>query len=86
MGLSIRGYAAHRGVSHTTVRKAICLWTVTLEPDGSIDPAKADRSWVQNADPSKTRARPEAQACAGSGRQCRAGDAVGSQARPSSAA
>ena len=23
MGLSIRGYAAHRGVSHTSVRKAI---------------------------------------------------------------
>ena len=59
MGLSIRGYAAHRGVSHTSVRKAIASGRVTLEPDGSIDLAKADGSWVQNADPSKTRASPK---------------------------
>ena len=59
MGLSIRAYAAHRGVSHTTVRKAIAAGRLTLELDGSIDPAKADHSWVQNADPSKTRATPK---------------------------
>ena len=38
---------------------AVSSGRVTLEPDGSIDPAKADRSWVQNADPSKTRASPK---------------------------
>jgi hypothetical protein len=55
MGLSIRAYAAHRGVSHTSVRMAIASGRLTLEPDGSIDPAKADRAGVRNADPSKAR-------------------------------
>ena len=56
MGLSIRAYAAQRGVSHTAVRKAVALGRLTLEPDGTIDPVRADRNWVQNADPSKARA------------------------------
>ncbi len=55
MGLSIRAYAAHRGVSHTSVRKAIASGRLQPEPDGTIDPEKADRSWVRNADPSKAR-------------------------------
>jgi hypothetical protein len=55
MGLSIRAYAAQRGVSHTAVRKAITLGRLTLEPDGTIDPVRANRDWVQNADPSKAR-------------------------------
>ena len=62
MGLSIRAYAAQRGVSHTAVRKAVSSGRLTLEPDGRIDPAKADRSWVQNADPSKTREAPKLKA------------------------
>jgi hypothetical protein len=57
MGLSIRAYAAQRGVSHTAVRKAISSGRLTLKPDGTIDPARADRDWVQNADPSKARER-----------------------------
>ena len=55
MGLSIRAYAAHRGVSHTSVRKAIASGRLTPEADGTIDPVKADRAWVRNADPSKAR-------------------------------
>ena len=55
MGLSIRAYAAHRGVSHTSVRKAIASGRLTPELDGTIDPVKADRAWVRNADPSKAR-------------------------------
>jgi hypothetical protein len=55
VGLSIRAYAAHRGVSHTSVRKAIASGRLSPEPDGTIDPEKADRSWVRNADPSKAR-------------------------------
>ena len=55
MGLSIRAYAAHRGVSHTSVRKAIASGRLTTGPDGTIDPVKADRAWVRNADPSKAR-------------------------------
>ncbi len=62
MGLSIRAYAAHRGVSHTAVRKAVSSGRLTLEPDGSIDAAKANRSWVQNTDPSKTREPPKLKA------------------------
>jgi len=58
MGLSIRGYAAHRGVSHTSVRKAIASGRITPEPDGTIDPVKADRDWVRNADPAKERRKP----------------------------
>ena len=55
MGLSIRAYAAQRGVSHTAVRKAVSSGRLTLAPDGTIDPVRADREWVQNADPSKAR-------------------------------
>ena len=55
MGLSIRAYAVHRGVSHTSVRKAIASGRLNTEPDGTIDPDKADSDWVRNADPSKAR-------------------------------
>jgi hypothetical protein len=34
----------------------VALGRLTLEPDGTIDPVRADRDWVQNADPAKTRA------------------------------
>ena len=48
MGLSIRAYAQHRGVSHTAVAKAIKAGRISKEPDGSIDPAKADAQWARN--------------------------------------
>ena len=44
MGLSQRQYAAHRGVSHTAVAKALATGRISAEPDGSIDPVKADRA------------------------------------------
>lgn len=46
MGLSIRDYAARRGVSHTRVKKAIDSEQLTLELDGTIDAARAYISWT----------------------------------------
>lgn len=51
MGLSRRAYAVHRkerglpGGSHTAVNKALETGRIALEPDGTIDPAKADAQW-----------------------------------------
>lgn len=55
MGMSRRQYAAHRGVSHTAVGKAIAAGRISLEADGSIDPEKADRKWQAQTDPAKQR-------------------------------
>ena len=48
MGLSIRAYARHRGVSHVAVKKAIDTGRITPLPDGTIDPDTADAQWAQN--------------------------------------
>ena len=48
MGLSIRAYARHRGVSDTAIRKAIKAGRITPEADGTIDPQRADAQWSQN--------------------------------------
>ena len=48
MGLSIRAYARHRGVSHVAVKKAIDTGRITALPDGTIDPEVADAQWAQN--------------------------------------
>jgi len=53
MGLSIRAYAQHRGVSHTAVAKAIKAGRISKEPDDTIDPAKADVQWARNTLPSQ---------------------------------
>ena len=53
MGLSIRAYAQHRGVSHTAVAKAIKAGRISVESDGKIDPAKADAQWARNTLPSQ---------------------------------
>ncbi|MEF8736797.1 MAG: elements of external origin [Candidatus Accumulibacter necessarius] len=50
MGLSIRAYARHRGVSDTAVHKAIRAGRITPEVDGTIDPERADRDWAKNSD------------------------------------
>src|SRR5262249_34600236 len=52
-GLTIRGYARHRGVSHTAVRKALATGRITQDAEGGIDPALADRQWSQSTDLSK---------------------------------
>ena len=54
-GLSIRGYARHRGVSHTAVRKALATGRITLGEDGTIDPAVADSQWATSTNLSKPR-------------------------------
>ena len=53
MGLSIRAYARHRGVSDTAVHKAIRAGRITPEADGTIAPDKADRDWARNSQPPK---------------------------------
>ena len=54
MGLSIRAYAQHRGVSHTAVAKAIKAGRISVESDGKIDPVKADAQWARNTLPSQS--------------------------------
>jgi hypothetical protein len=52
--LSIRAYARHRGLkSDNAVRKAIAAGRITLEPDGKIDPEKADAEWAATTDPAR---------------------------------
>ena len=55
MGLSRRAYAAHRGCSESAVRKAIATGRISVEADGTIDPAKADADWDARTDPAQQR-------------------------------
>ena len=48
MGLSIRAYARHRGVSHVAVKKAIDTGRIHQLSDGTIDPDRADQEWAKN--------------------------------------
>ncbi|WP_009870323.1 hypothetical protein [Paramagnetospirillum magnetotacticum] len=57
MGLSVRAYARHRGVSHVAVMKAARSGRIPQEADGTIDPIKADAAWDAQTDPAK---RPQA--------------------------
>jgi hypothetical protein len=45
MGLSIRGYARHHGVTPAAVRKALKTGRISRGPDGTIEVAAADRTW-----------------------------------------
>ena len=58
MGLSIRAYARHRGVSHTAVSKAIQAGRITLGADGKINPEVADAEWERNTLPSQNLGNP----------------------------
>ncbi|WP_233141171.1 elements of external origin [Haematobacter missouriensis] len=44
-----------RGVSDMAVRKAIASGRISVEADGTIDPAKADAQWDSQTDPAKQR-------------------------------
>jgi hypothetical protein len=55
MGLSIRAYARHRGVSHVAVMRAIKAGRVPVEADGTIEPVKADAAWQRSTDPGRTK-------------------------------
>ena len=54
MGISIRAYARHRGVTDTAVHKAIRSGRVTPETDGTIDADQADAQWERNTSAPKT--------------------------------
>ena len=53
--LSIRGYARHRGVSHTAVRKALSTGRIHADAKGTIDPSLADEEWASSTNLSKPR-------------------------------
>jgi hypothetical protein len=53
MGLSLRAYAGHRGVSHTAVQKTLRAGRIAALPDGTIDPVVADAAWNAAADASR---------------------------------
>ena len=59
MGVSLREYARRRGVSHVAVMKAIRAGRLTAEPDGTLDPAKADAQWDARTDPARAPEPPE---------------------------
>lgn len=50
-GLTLRGYARRRRVSHTAVQKALASGRITLGADGRIDPDVADRQWADLSKP-----------------------------------
>lgn len=50
MGISIRAYARHRGVTDTAVHKAIRAGRISTEADGTIDPSRADEEWARNTE------------------------------------
>lgn len=52
----MREYARRRGISHVAVHKAIKTGRISTV-DGKIDPAQADREWLENTDQSKPRNR-----------------------------
>lgn len=54
MGISIRAYGRHRGVSDTAVHKAIRTGRITALPDGTIDAARADAEWDASTDPAQS--------------------------------
>jgi hypothetical protein len=64
MSMSLRAYARHRGVALSAVQKAIATGRIHPEPDGRIDPDKADAQWerhtrtAQPATPRVTTTRP----------------------------
>ncbi|WP_445938360.1 elements of external origin [Pseudomonas sp.] len=60
MGISIRAYARHRGVTDTAVHKAIRAGRITPEADGSIDTDRADREWARNSDAPRNGTRAKA--------------------------
>jgi hypothetical protein len=60
MGISIRAYARHRGVTDTAVHKAIRAGRITPEADGSIDADRADLEWARNTDTPRAGTRKQA--------------------------
>lgn len=57
MGVSLRAYARHRGVSDAAVRKAIKAGRITPLEDGTLDIKTADQEWALNTDQAQQRVR-----------------------------
>lgn len=55
MGISIRAYGRHRGVSDTAVHKAIKAGRISTLRDGTIDAEVADAQWDLNTDQAQQR-------------------------------
>lgn len=55
MGMGLRAYARHRGVSPSAVEKALKSGRIKKEADGTIDPVKADAAWNKNTNPAQQR-------------------------------
>ncbi len=49
--MSLRQYAAHRGVSLPSVQKAIKTGRISQLPNGLIESEGADREWAENTGP-----------------------------------
>ena len=60
MGISIRAYARHRGVSDAAVRKAITAGRITPEADGTLDPDRVDKEWSRNTEAPRNGSRAKA--------------------------
>ena len=54
MSVSIRAYARLRGVAMSAVQKAIASKRITPNPDGTIDPERANQEWDRNTFAGKT--------------------------------
>jgi hypothetical protein len=67
MGLSVRAYARHRGVSHTAVQKALLRGRIVAGADGTIDPAVADQTCPERTAPRMPPPAAPAEPVAGSG-------------------
>jgi hypothetical protein len=53
-GISLRAYARMRGVTLGAVQKAIKTKRITPNPDGTIDPERANQEWDRNTFVGKT--------------------------------
>ena len=53
-GVSQRAYARLRGVAMSAVQKAIASKRITPNPDGTIDPERANQDWERNTFAGKT--------------------------------
>ena len=45
--MTLRGYAKARGVSHSTIHRAVEKRLIVLDAEGRVDPAQADATWGQ---------------------------------------
>jgi hypothetical protein len=58
LGLSVRASGRRRGVSHVAIMEAAKAGRIHLEPDGTIDPTKADAGSDRTTAPRKRNAKP----------------------------